>query len=69
MKWHKYSEEKPTVEGEYLTCRIRSYGVIYCVCMWTNNLYNTDEWAFFDGELGYYKVDCDYWCEIEFDEV
>lgn len=80
MKWHKYSEEKPTVEGQYLTCRIRPYGVVHRVCRWSNNLYNIDKRDFFDkqsesgfwvydSEVGCYEVNCDYWCEIEFNEV
>lgn len=83
MKWHNYSEEKPTVEGEYLTCRTNFNKInnnFYEVCKWSNNLYEVDTYEFYskqgecgfwvyDSEVGCCLVDCDYWCEIEFNEV
>ena len=79
QKWHKISEVKPTEEKQYLCCHIYTDRPFFKVLSWSNNLYEIDEYDFYeyigksgfyayDSEYGYYKSDCDYWQEIDWSD-
>ena len=78
-KWNKTSEIKPTEEKEYLCCSIYNNMPYFTVKGWSNDLYEVDEYDFYDhkgesgfysydSEWGYIKSDCDYWQEIEWED-
>ena len=79
QKWNKTSEAKPTEEKQYLCCSIYNNKPHFTVKGWSNDLYEVDEYDFYDhkgesgfysydSEWGYYKSDCDYWQEIEWED-
>ena len=78
-KWNKTSEVKPTEEKKYLCCSIYNNRPHFTVLCWSNDLYEVSEFDFggrkgesgfyiYDFEWGYYKSDCDYWQEIEWED-
>lgn len=66
MKWHKFAEEKPTKDGQYLV----QYGgwhpniKIYELATWYSDTQNFTYWDGYNDCEAIIK-DCRYWCEIE----
>lgn len=56
--WNKTSEVKPTEEKQYLCCSVYTKPY-FKVLWWSNNLYEVDEYDFYDckGKNGFYELD------------
>lgn len=66
--WHKFSEEKPIKDGEYLTVRLYSGYKFYHVYSWANDL-STKSYEFEDNKhSGFWEIDSE-WGAFEIDDI